>query len=151
MAQCHPSSQAFSHPLPLTWPIVPPRLEQHILAFHSIVMDNCTRDNSPRPDPPGSSDFVFRYIDANLMVVWEQFLHWPIPHLINLPLINIAYHALQFPIFWPILHLLNLFPNNTVYHLFSPPICPHGPSTTISNISTRAMMVLPSPPLLVHQ
>ena len=28
-------------------------------------MDNCTRDNSPRPDPPGSSDFVFRYIDAN--------------------------------------------------------------------------------------
>ncbi len=30
-------------------------------------MDNYTRDNSPRPDPPGSSDFVFqRYIDANL-------------------------------------------------------------------------------------
>ena len=28
-------------------------------------MDNCTRDNSLRPDLPGSSDFVFRYIDAN--------------------------------------------------------------------------------------
>jgi hypothetical protein len=28
-------------------------------------MDNCNTDNSPRPNPPGSSDFVFRYIDAN--------------------------------------------------------------------------------------
>jgi hypothetical protein len=28
-------------------------------------MDNCNTDNSPRPDPPGSSDFVFCFIDAN--------------------------------------------------------------------------------------
>ena len=28
-------------------------------------MDNLNSDMSPRPDPPGSSDFVFRYIDAN--------------------------------------------------------------------------------------
>ena len=33
-------------------------------AFYSLVMDNINSDTSPRPDPPGSSDFVFRYIDA---------------------------------------------------------------------------------------
>jgi len=32
--------------------------------FYSLVMDNLHSDTSPRPDPPGSSDFVFRYIDA---------------------------------------------------------------------------------------
>ncbi len=42
---------------------MPPQIKQHDLEF-CIVMDNCNTDNSPRPNPPGSSDFVFRYIDA---------------------------------------------------------------------------------------
>ena len=28
-------------------------------------MDNLNSDMSARPDPPGSSDFIFRYIDDN--------------------------------------------------------------------------------------
>jgi len=33
-------------------------------AFYSLVKDNLNSDTSPRPYPPGSSDFVFHYIDA---------------------------------------------------------------------------------------
>jgi hypothetical protein len=44
---------------------MPPQIKQHNLEFRFIVMDNCNTDNSPKPDPPGSSDFVFWYIDAN--------------------------------------------------------------------------------------
>ncbi len=35
------------------------------IIFSSLVMDNLKDDMGPRPDPSGTEDFVFRYIDAH--------------------------------------------------------------------------------------
>jgi hypothetical protein len=35
------------------------------IIFSSLVMDNLKDDMGPRPDPPGTEDFVFQYVDAH--------------------------------------------------------------------------------------
>jgi hypothetical protein len=62
-------------------------------AFNSIVMDNLNSDMSPRPDLPGSSDYVFRYINAIFDGAGTA-RHLPIPHLLNLTQRNTVYLVL---------------------------------------------------------
>jgi hypothetical protein len=67
------TGQQRNHKL-LLWCFIPARCRRLDLlcnldvsseAFSSLVIDNFKGEIAPRPDPPGSLDFVCQYIDAN--------------------------------------------------------------------------------------
>jgi hypothetical protein len=104
-------------------------------------MDNCTRDNSPRPDPPGSSDFVFRYIDDNHDGGMESISTLTDPPPIQSPL-DVPNILTNSP---PIKSLLEK-------QCVSSSFTPNSPTWTIAYYKQNtkmAMMVLPSQLLLI--
>ncbi len=140
--------QQWNHKL-FHWCFIPARCRQPDLLCKldmsskaSLVMDNLMGDIAPRPDPPGSLDFVCQYIYANFDGA-GTILTMTDPPPIQFPSEKHRVSYSLTPNSLTDLHLFNLPWRYTMYHALQPPILPHGPPTTTSKTPTMTMMLLP--------